>query len=109
MRQEQAEARQVRMAEQWLLSTGQVASTWGSSPVWWSRAQAGQPERSRLWLELALLGELQPQEPTRQPQPIPGTPARATAGAPAGASKPLRGQGVWEVPSSPPARPPAPR
>lgn len=70
----------------------------------WSRAQAGELERSRLWQELALVGELQPQEPTRQPQPIPGTPACATVGAPAGASKPLRGRGVWELPSSPPGK-----
>jgi len=63
----------------------------------------------------ALAGELQPQEPTRQPQPIPAAPCLHTSsapGAPAGGSKPLGGRGVWEVPGSPPVpgrlTPPAP-
>lgn len=65
-----------------LPSTKQVPSTWGSSPVLCGRVQAGEPEHSRFWLELALVGELQPQEPTRQPQPIPAAPAHQSVPLP---------------------------
>ena len=76
------------------------------------RVQAGEPEDPPLRLEpgkAALAGELQLREPTQQPQPIPATPClhtsplRSRCSALAGGSKPLRGQGVWELPSSPPA------
>lgn len=65
-----------------LPSTKQVPSTWSSSPVLCGRVQAGEPEHSRFWLELALVGELQPQEPTRQPQPIPAAPAHQSVPLP---------------------------
>lgn len=46
------------------------------------RVQAGEPEESPLWLEpgkAALAGELQLQEPTRQPQPILAAPCLHTS------------------------------
>lgn len=65
----------MRVAEQWAPRCQAGSQYLGQLPSAWGRAQAGEPEQSRFCLELALEGELQPQEPTRQPQPIPAAPA----------------------------------
>lgn len=96
-----------------LPGTRQVAGTEGSSPVpgqGASRAARAVPAVSGAGSGCARGA---PAAGAHAPAPAnprrTGTPARATAGATAGASKPLGGRGVWELPSSPPGRAACPR